>query len=244
MLGKDSSHLQQRADADVPLAADDITVAQLLRQSGFHTGLIGEWDLGGDGTSGAPWTKGFDEFAGYLDPGDAENYYADYIWRYDAKAGLHGKVPLVVNAGGAKRQYIPDLLTTAALNFIKNNQPDSFNRHRSFFLLLNYTMLRANTAEAARTGNGMQVPTDAPYSEESWPAPEKDQAAMLARLDVDIGQILTQLKTLKIESNTAVFFTSDTGPHRDGGIDPKFFGAPGRSAAPVATSTKVACGHR
>ena len=223
MLGRNSGHLQQRADADVPLAADDVTIAELLKQSGFHTGLIGEWDLGGDGTSGAPWTKGFDEFAGYLDPGDAENYYADSIWRYDPNSGLHGKVPLIVNADGAKRAYIPDLLTTAALNFIKNNQPDQFNRHRSFFLLLNYTPLRANMAEAARTGNGMQVPTDAPYSEESWPQPEKNQAAMVARLDADIGQILAQLKKFNIESNTAVFFTSDTGPHRDGGIDPKFF---------------------
>ena len=56
-------------------------------------------------------------------------------------------------------------------------------------------MLRANTAETARTGNGMQVPTDAPYSEESWPQPEKNQAAMMARLDADIGQLLEQLKT-------------------------------------------------
>ncbi len=227
MLGRDSGHLQQRADADVPLAADDITVAQLLKQSGFHTGLIGEWDLGGDGASGAPWSKGFDEFAGYLDPGGAENYYADFIWRHDPKTGLHGKMPLIVNAGGAKGEYIPDLLTRTALNFIKSNQPDSFNRHRSFFLLLNYTTLRANTAEAARTGNGMLVPTDAPYSEESWPPPEKNQAAMLARLDADIGQILALLKALNIESNTAVFFTSDTGPHRDGGVDPKIFQSAG-----------------
>ena len=227
MLGRDTSHLQQRADAEVPLAADDVTVAQLLKQSGFYTGLIGEWDLGGDGTSGAPWTKGFDEFAGYLDPGDAENYYADFIWRHDPKTGFHGKEALIANADGAKRAYIPDLLTTAAVNFIKNNLPDQFNRHRSFFLLLNYTPLRANTAEAARTGNGMQVPTDAPYSEESWPQPEKNQAAMVARLDANIGQILAQLKKFNIENNTAVFFTSDTGPHRDGGIDPKFFQSAG-----------------
>ncbi len=227
MLGRDSGHLKQRADMDVPLAADDITIAQLLKQSGYHTGLIGEWDLGGDGTGGSPWNKGFDEFAGYLDPGDAENYYADFIWRYDPKTGLHGKELLLANADGAKHVYIPDLLTTAALNFIKNNQPERFNRYRPFFLLLNYTTLRANTAEQARTGNGMQVPTDAPFSEESWPAPEKNQAAMLARLDADIGQILAQLKALNIESNTAVFFTSDTGPHRDGGIDPKFFQSAG-----------------
>jgi arylsulfatase A-like enzyme len=238
MLGRDSGHLKQRADVDVPLAADDITVAQILKQSGYHTGLIGEWDLGGDVTGGAPWSKGFDEFAGYFDPGDAENYYADFIWRYAPRSILNptnhqmedyrGKEPLVANADGAKGEYIPDLLTKAALNFIKNNQPDKFNRYRSFFLLLDYTTLRANTAEKARTGNGMQVPTDAPYSEESWPTPEKNKAAMVARLDAGIGQILEQLKKLNIESNTAVFFTSDTGPHRDGGIDPKFF----RSAGP------------
>jgi arylsulfatase A-like enzyme len=227
MLGRNSNHLEQRADADVPLAADEITVAQLLKQSGFHTGLIGEWDLGGDGASGAPWSKGFDEFAGYLDPGDAENYYADFIWRYYPNTGFHGKEPLIANAGGAKREYIPDLLTKAALNFIKNNRPDRFNRYRSFFLLLDYTTLRANTAEAARAGNGMQVPTDAPFSEESWPPPEKNQAAMVARLDADIGKIMAQLKALNIESNTAVFFTSDTGPHHDGGIDPKFFQSAG-----------------
>jgi arylsulfatase A-like enzyme len=238
MLGRDSGHLKQRADVDVPLAADDITVAQILKRSGYHTGLIGEWDLGGDGTGGAPWSKGFDEFAGYFDPGDAENYYADFIWRYAPKAILNptnnqredylGKEPLIANAGGAKSEYIPDLFTKAALNFIKNNQPDKFNRFRSFFLLLDYTTLRANTVEKARTGNGMQVPTDAPYSEESWPPPEKNKAAMVARLDAGIGQLLEQLKKLEIESNTVIFFTSDTGPHRDGGIDPKFF----RSAGP------------
>ena len=205
MLGRESGHLKQRADADVPLAADDITVAQFLGQSGYRTGLIGEWDLGGDGTSGAPWSKGFDRFDGYLDPGDAENYYADFIWSYAPKSSSNptnnqredylGRVPLIANAGGAKRAYIPDLLTEVALNFIKNNQPDPFNHYRSFFLLLNYTMLRANTAETARTGNGMQVPTDAPYSEEAWPQPEKNKAAMVARLDArhrpDTGAVET-----------------------------------------------------
>ncbi len=68
MLGRDSTHLKQRADVDVPLAADDITVAQWLQQSGYHTALIGEWRLGGDGTSGAPWEKGFDEFNGFTRP--------------------------------------------------------------------------------------------------------------------------------------------------------------------------------
>ena len=238
MLGKDSGHLKQRADADVPLAADDTTVAQVLKQSGYHTGLIGEWDLGGDGTSGAPWNKGFDEFAGYFDSADAENYYADYIWRYAPKSFLNptnhqredfiGKEMLYPNTSGKKGQYVPDLFTKAAINFVKNNQPDRFNRYRPFFLLVNYTILRANTAEQARTGDGMQVPTDAPFSGESWPPPEKNKAAMIARLDGYIGQLLEQLQKPGLTNNTVIFFTSDTGPQTNGGVEPKFF----RSAGP------------
>ena len=227
MLGKDSGHLKQRADVDVPLTADDITVAQVLKQSGYHTGLIGEWDLGGDGTSGAPWSKGFDEFAGYFDSADAENYYADYIWRHDPTTGFHGREMLYPNTGEKKGQYLPDIFTTAAINFVKNNQPDRVNRYRPFFLLVNYTTLRANTAEKARTGNGMQVPTDAPFSGESWPQPEKNKAAMIARLDGYIGQLLEQLQKLGLTNNTVIFFTSDTGPHMNGGVGPKFFQSTG-----------------
>jgi arylsulfatase A-like enzyme len=227
MLGKDSGHLKQRADVDVPLTADDITVAQVLKQSGYHTGLIGEWDLGGDGTSGAPWNKGFDEFAGYFDSADAENYYADYIWRHDPTTGFHGREMLYPNTGEKKGQYLPGLFTTAAINFVKNNQPDRVNRYRPFFLLVNYTTLRANTAEKARTGNGMQVPTDAPFSGESWPQPEKNKAAMIARLDGYIGQLLEQLQKLGMTNNTVIFFTSDTGPQANGGVGSKFFQSAG-----------------
>ena len=218
MLGRDSSHLKQRADADVPLAADDITVAQILKQSGYHTGLIGEWDLGGDGTTGAPWSKGFDEFAGYFDPGDAENYYADYMWRDDPKTGYHGREMLYPNTAGNQGQYIPDLFTKAALNFIKNNQPDRFNRYQPFFLLLNYKMPGAGQAA---------VPTDAPFSGEPWPQTEKNRAARIARLDGYLGQLLEQLQKLGMTSNAVIFFTSDTGPQTNGGVDPKFFQSAG-----------------
>jgi arylsulfatase A-like enzyme len=228
MLGKDSGHLKQRADVDVPLTADDITVAQVLKRSGYHTGLIGEWDLGGDGTSGAPWNKGFDEFAGYFDPNDAENFYADYIWRYAPRSILNptnnqredfiGREMLYPNTGGNKGQYIPDLLTKAALNFVKNNQPDKFNHYRPFFLLVNYKIPGA--------GSG-PVPTDAPYSGESWPQPEKNKAAMIARLDGYIGQLLEQLQKLGMTNNTVIFFTSDTGPQMNGGVGLKFFQSAG-----------------
>ncbi|MEI9961895.1 MAG: sulfatase-like hydrolase/transferase [Limisphaerales bacterium] len=86
MLGKDAGSLRQRADVDVALAPNEVTVAQLLRQSGYRTGFIGEWILGDDTTSGAPWKKGFEEFAGYFAKTDAENVYADFMWRYAPRA--------------------------------------------------------------------------------------------------------------------------------------------------------------
>ena len=227
MLGMDSAHLKQRADVDVPLAADDVTVAQVLKQSGYHTALIGEWDLGGDGTSGAPWNRGFDEVAAFFDASEAENYYADHMWRYDSKTHFQGQVQVYENIDDKKGQYIPDRLMTMATNFIRVNQPDRFNRYRPFFLLLNYTTPRANTAEMARTGNGMQVPTDAPYSEEPWQQAEKNKAAMIARFDGCIGQLLEQLQKMNQTSNTVIFFSSDTGPAKDGGVDPKFFHSAG-----------------
>ena len=239
MLGKDSGHLRQRADADIALAPDETTVAQMLRQSGYHTGLIGEWNLGDEHSSGAPWEKGFDEFAGYFDATDAENFYADYMWRlvpnetYDESyndpinghwrqwnkadgSPLPGKEMIYANTRG-KNQYIPDLLTQAALKFIQINQPDKFNRFQPFFLALNYKI----------PGDGKgQVPTDAPFSEEKWPQLAKDKAAMIARLDGFIGQLEEQLQRLGMTNNAAVFFTSDTGPQQ-GGVDPKFFQSAG-----------------
>jgi arylsulfatase A-like enzyme len=222
-LGKDSEHLRQRADVDIPLASDEITVAQVLKQSGYHTGLIGEWDLGGDATSGAPWKKGFDEFAGYFDLQDAENFYADYVWRYAPQSILTtnsqredfiGKEMIYANTDGKKGQYVPDLFTTMAMNFVKNNQPDQFNRYRPFFLLLNYKI--------PGVGKG-QVPTDAPYSDEPWLQPQKNKAAMIARLDGYVGQLLERLQKLNLTNNTVIFFTSDIGPKQGGGVDPKFF---------------------
>ena len=222
MMGKDSSHLRQRPDADIALAPDDTTVAQVLQRSSYHTGLIGDWILGDENSSGAPWKKGFDEFAGYLDPKDAMNFCADYIFRYaphtvlDTNGGPHfvGREMVYDNNAGKQGTYIPDFLTKCAMNFVKKNQPDSFNHYRPFFLLLNYKI----------PGVGKyQVPTDAPFSEEKWPQPEKNKAAMIARLDGCIGQLQEQLQKLGLTNNTAVFFTSDTISKTGNGVDPQFF---------------------
>jgi arylsulfatase A-like enzyme len=119
------------------------------------------------------------------------------------------------------------LFTKAALNFVRIHKPEPLNNYRPFFLYLAYTIPHANNEEGQRTGNGMQVPSDAPYSAEPWPQTEKNYAAMITRMDADIGRLMDKLKELKIDDNTVVFFSSDNGPHKEGGVDPKFFQSAG-----------------
>ena len=233
MLGQHTGHLNLRGNVQRgTLLAGEVTVAESLKQSGYRTGLIGKWGLSDEGLPGVPHKKGFDEFLGYLNNVHAHDYYADYLWRYDPpNAGrpeaFDGKFEFPENQGGKKGLYIPDLCTTAALNFIRINKPDHFNRFRPFFLCLNYTIPHANNEAARGNGNGMQVPSDAPFSNEAWPQPEKNKAAMITRMDSDIGRLLTKLKELDIDENTVIFFSSDNGPHKEGGVDPKFFQSAG-----------------
>jgi len=216
MTGRDIS----AAANDVTLTPSEITIAQLLQASGYFTSLIGEWDLGGEGSSGAPWLKGFDEFAGYFNSDDAADAYAQSIWRYECDP-IHnnlqvynGTEAVYANGGGQKMQYIPDFLTTLAMTFTKKHQQQWYTHYRPFFLVLSCPI----------PGNGnREVPTDAPFSEEPWPQPEKNRAAMIARLDNNIGELLKQLDTIGQTTNTIIFFTSDTVPKKAGGIDPKFF---------------------
>jgi len=216
-----------------PFPAEDRTIAQILQADGYYTGMIGEWNFGRAGGGNAPGERGFDEFAGYYDPAEAENYYADGIWRYAPKSILNtnnlqfetyiGREPLADNANGKKGIYIPDLYTKAALEFIRIHHPAFANHYKPFFLWLNYPTPRPNQAEFQRTGNGFQVPTDAPYSDEAWPPAEKNKAAMIARLDADIGRILDKLKAEGMTNNAAVFFSSATVARPTAGLDPLFF---------------------
>lgn len=232
MLGQHTGHLNIRGNvARTTLLAEEVTVAEVLQAAGYRTALIGKWGLAQEGLPGVPQKKGFDEFVGYLSNQEAHEYYPEFLWRYDppqpGKSGFDGKTQFTENASGRQGLYVPDLCTKAALNFIRIAKPDQFNRHRPFFLFLSYTIPHANNEEGRRTGNGMQVPTDAPYSSESWPQSEKNKAAMIARMDADIGKLLARLKEFKIDDNTVVWFSSDNGPHKEGGVDPKFFQSSG-----------------
>ena len=193
MTGLHTGHCLIRGNAKVALREADRTIAEILKNSGYHTGLAGKWGLGNENTSGVPQKKGFDEFVGYLDQTHAHNYYTDYLWRFDPRTGWDDKVIFPENQALDKKMYMPDLFTKAALNFVQINKQTALNHHRPFFLYLATIIPHANNEEGQRTGNGMQVPSDAPYGDEPWPQTEKNKAAMITRLDADVGRILDSL---------------------------------------------------
>ena len=217
MTGLHTGHCEVRGNALVPLRPGDVTVAEVLKEAGYVTGIVGKWGLGEPDTTGVPNRQGFDEWLGYLNQGHAHNYYPDHLWKNETR------YPLPENANGKKGRYSHDLFTTEALRFVRRHQDEPF------FLYLAYTLPHANNELGAKTGNGMEVPSDAPYSNEPWPQPQKNHAAMITRLDRDIGRVMERLRELGLDENTIVFFSSDNGPHKEGGADPAFF----RSGGPL-----------
>src|SRR5207247_2261895 len=160
MTGLHSGHGTIRGNSTQGLGPQDLTVAEVLKRAGYHTGLVGKWGLGEEGSSGVPGKKGFDEFVGYLNQTHAHDYYTDHLLRFDSKTAYEGAVSFPENEAGKKGLYIPDLFTKSALNFVRINKPDQFNQYRPFFLYLAYITPHANNEEGPRSGRGMQCHGD------------------------------------------------------------------------------------
>jgi len=225
MTGQHTGHTRVRGNLRVPLEADDLTIAELLKGAGYDTALIGKWGLGEPDTTGIPNRKGFDYFFGYLNQKHAHNFYPEYLWRNEEQVFLEGNKDVALYAHGEKGQYAPALLTEEVLAYLEKD------RDKPFFLY--WAMIRPHAAnEAGRhygeeTGEGMPVPTDAPYADKDWPQPQKNHAAMISQLDADVGQVLEKLRARGLAENTLVIFSSDNGTHREGGAEPEFFESSG-----------------
>jgi arylsulfatase A-like enzyme len=217
MTGLHTGHATIRGNALVPLRPEDVTVAEVFKKAGYATGIVGKWGCGEAYTTGIPNRQGFDFWYGYLNQWRAHNYYPDYLWRNEQPEVLLGN-----NNTYRPQQYSHDLFTTEALQFIERN------KRKPFFLYLAYTIPHANNElTRCNNGDGMEVPDYGPYKEKDWAKPQKGHAAMITRLDGDIGRIVKKLKDAGIDDNTLILFTSDNGPHREGGADPKFFDSNG-----------------
>jgi len=182
------------------LRDEDVTLAEVLKPAGYRTGAIGKWSLGVHGSEGKPNDQGFDDWFGHLDQDQAHFYYPHYLWDNDRIKLLPG------NRGEKRGEYSHDLFTERALEFIEES-----DRQQPFFLYLSYTIPHWSDFPGL-TAESQIVPSDQPYSDRSWPQVEKNYAAMVTRMDRDVGRIFSLLKKLEIDDNTIVFFTSDNGP--------------------------------
>ena len=229
MTGLHTGHAKIRANSNVPLSQDDVTVAELLKKAGYKTGVIGKWGLGDLDTPGHPNKKGFDYFYGYLSQLRAHNYYPDYLWRNTEKDSLDNKVVYVQEgrlkgrgfASTEQNVYSHDLFTKEALNFVEESADSPF------FLYLAYTIPHANNEYWLVEEHGMEVPDYGQYAGKDWPEAQIGLAAMISRMDSDIGTLLAKLQELGIDKNTLVIFSSDNGPHQEGGNEPTFFNSSG-----------------
>lgn len=183
------------------LQPDDFTIAELLKKAGYRTGGIGKYSLGNPGSWGIPNYQGFDYYYGQLNQEHAHFYYPQHVWENQKE------ILLSRNRPGRGGEYIHDTYTDKAINFIQENH------QRPFFLYLPYTI--PHFSEYTRgTPEWFTVPSDEPYTEEDWSQIAKNYAAMITRMDSDIGRLMELLKTLHIDNNTLVIFTSDNGPHQ------------------------------
>ena len=222
MTGLHTGHCFIRGNGKINLRPSDQTVADVLKKAGYVNGLFGKWGLGHEGSLGVPTHQGFDEFFGYLDQHHAHNYYPTFLMHNTQRFPLNNVVPGAGEFGqgvaSKKVDYSADLIAEHALEFVRQEY------QKPFFLYWAATLPHANN-EARK--EGMEVPDYGQYADKDWPDAQKGTAAMISRLDSDVGRLMSLLKELKIDDNTVVMFTSDNGPHREGGNDADFFDSNG-----------------
>jgi arylsulfatase A-like enzyme len=189
MTGLHTGHCAIRGNKEIkpegqePMPAGTFSVAHLMKRAGYTTGLIGKWGLGHPGSASTPDKMGFDYFFGYNCQLKAHEYYPEYLWRNDAKVALD------------KKSYSHDLIAEDALGFVRQN------RDKPFFLYLAFTIPHQK----------LQVPDLGPYADQKWPDNLKKLAAMVTRLDRDVGRLMALLKELNLDERTLVVFASDNG---------------------------------
>lgn len=236
MTGQHTGHTFIRGNKEIqpegqyPIADTVFTIAEALKKAGYATGLFGKWGLGPVGSSGDPLAHGIDRFYGYNCQRQSHRYYPTHLWNNDKQVMLSENGNLEHT-----KTYAPDLIQEQALRFIEQHV------QQPFLLFLTYTLPHAELLvpddsiyrqylgkfeEKPYKGNDYgEGATDGGYTSQLHP--HATFAAMVTRLDKYVGEVLDRLKRLGIDDNTLVIFTSDNGPHTEGGADPSFFRSSG-----------------
>ncbi|MBT5017418.1 MAG: arylsulfatase, partial [Planctomicrobium sp.] len=230
--GQHCGHTGLIGNRDRKLQPEETTVAELLHSQGYATGGVGKWALGNVDTPaevnnvGHPNNNGFDYWFGYLNQGTAHNFYPPFLWENQTQVTLPGNV-LMDNpqargrVSSERTSYSHDFMTDAAFKFIKEN------RKNPFLLHIHWTIPHANNEGGRVLKDGMEIPGYGLYADRDWPNPEKGFAAMVSHMDRDVGRLFALLDELKLDEKTLVIFTSDNGPHQEGGHKHEFFNSNG-----------------
>ncbi len=196
MTGLHMGHCPIRANREIqpegqmPLPAGTFTVARLLKDAGYATACIGKWGMGMFDTTGSPLKMGFDHFFGYNCQRHAHSYFPTYLYNDDQRFTLEGN-----DGKGVGKTYAQNLIADETLKFVKANQG------RPFFLYYSITLPHGD----------YQIDDLGLYKDKPWTEQQKTYAAMVTRLDSDVGRLLALLKELKLDEKTLVMLAGDNG---------------------------------
>lgn len=224
-----------------PYATDHIIIPEIMKKEGYTTGMFGKWAGGYEGSASTPDKRGIDEYYGYICQFQAHLYYPNFINEYSRSAGdtevrrvvLEDNINHPMHGDGYKnrKQYTADLIHQKAMAWLDKQTAD-----QPFLGIFTYTLPHAELAQPedsillAYKGKFCQEKTyggDAGSRYNPTQYGHAEFAAMITRLDVQVGEILAKLKEKGLDENTIVIFTSDNGPHEEGGADPAFFNRDG-----------------
>lgn len=219
-----------------------IILPEIMKKNGYTTGLFGKWAGGYEGSCSTPDKRGIDEFYGYICQYQAHLYYPNFLNCYSAAQGdtaVHRVVledniayPMFGDDYKKRPQYSADMIHQKALDWI-----DAQDGNQPFCGFLTYTLPHAELAQPA--DSILKHYKKQFFVDKTWGGNEGSRynpaehthaefAGMITRLDAYVGEILAKLKEKGLADNTLVFFTSDNGPHEEGGADPTFFGRDGK----------------
>ncbi|MDR0843995.1 MAG: arylsulfatase [Tannerella sp.] len=216
-------------EGQYPQPGNTYTIGKMLQAGGYTTGCFGKWGLGYPGSEGAPENQGIDVFFGYNCQGLAHNYYPDHLWSNRDTVWLKG------NEGRKTEQYAQDIIQKEAIRFIRNNKDKPFVAFLTYVLPHAELVSPDDSIAAIYDGQFPETPfvgtDDGPNYKKggygSTAHPKADFAAMITRFDAYVGEVVDVLKELGLDRNTLIVFTSDNGPHIEGGADPHFFNSYG-----------------
>lgn len=235
MTGMHTGHTPVRGNKEInpegqwPLPAETYTLAELLKKKGYTTGAFGKWGLGFPGSEGDPLKQGFDRFYGYNCQRLGHHYYPYHLWDNDKK------IILEQNKGFNKGQYAPNLIHTQAISFIEKNKDTPFFLyypsvipHAELIAPEEYMDKYLGKFEPENEFKGRDDGEEYRNGDyESQKNPHAAFAAMINLLDDQVGEIMAKVSDLGLENNTLIIFTSDNGPHFEGGADPDYFDSNG-----------------